>query len=47
MNELDNICQIIQRIQIAITKSEEAGFAILRILDQMEEIEQLMEEENV
>lgn len=46
MNELDNICEILQRIQISATKAEEAGYAILRILDQLELVEQLMEEEN-
>lgn len=42
MNEVDNICEILQRIQIAATKAEEAGYAILRILDQMDSIDQLM-----
>lgn len=45
MNEIDNICEIIERIHRACVKSEEAAGAILRILDQMNEIEQLMEEE--
>lgn len=46
MNEVDNICEIIERIHRACVKSEEAGAAILRILDQMEKIEELMEEES-
>lgn len=46
MNELDNICEIVERIQKACMKAEEAGYAILKVLDQMEQIEQLMEEEN-
>lgn len=47
MNELDNIYEILQRIQTITDKSEEAGYAIMRILDQMNQIEQIMEEENV
>lgn len=44
MNEVDNICEIVERIQKACTKGEEAAAAILRILDQMQQLDQLMEE---
>lgn len=43
MNEVDNIYEIIERIQRTCIKAEEAGATILRILDQMEQFEQLME----
>lgn len=46
MYDFDNICEIVERMKTATIKAEEAGYAILRILDQMDKIEQLMEEEN-
>lgn len=47
MNEVDNIYEIIERIQKACIKSEEVAANIIRILDNMEQIEKLMGEDVV
>ena len=45
MNSLDNVCEIIERVQRACLKSEEIGTKILHALEQMEQIERWTEEE--
>lgn len=45
MNEIEKTCEIVERMQKIFIKSEEIAASILRILDQMENIELIMEEE--
>ncbi len=44
MHEVDIACEILEKMQMHFRKSEDAITSILRILDQMENIEKTMEE---
>ena len=44
MNEVENVCTIVDRIHAASLRMEESARAVLRILEQMEEIEKIMED---
>lgn len=44
MYEVDSVCEIVERINVAQERAEKLAISVLKILDDMECIEKMMEE---